>query len=447
LEETALSDSDWVPSRIFSGGRLQRQVYHRSVLPNGLRVVTSPRKEAESVAVGIWMGVGARYESARLNGISHFLEHLIFKGTKTRTSRQIKAAVEGVGGVLNAFTDEEFTCLWAKIQPKDLAETLAVLSDMVLNSQCVVKEVNKERQVVKEEIRMYKDLPMQHVHDLLNTLLWPGHPLGRDIAGTEASLDGISRKELLKFQKRYYTPGNIVVAVCGKVSHAQVMEGLAPLWKGIPRGRRVSCQGPGPRQRRPRLRVEAKETEQTHLSLGFHAFPRNHPQVHALSLLNIVLGGNMSSRLFHEVREVRGLAYEIGSHVKRFRDTGLFSVSAGVEHRHLVRCLEVVLKQLKKVRKEGVTAKEFEQAKEYLTGQVLFSLEDTTEHMSWIGECEMLLGHVEPVEGILEQLKTLRKAELTQAARAILRPDQLSLAVIGPVAAKVRGRIEGLLGS
>ncbi len=189
-----------------------RQAYHRTVLENGLRILSAPRWESESVAIGIWIGVGGRYESARLNGISHLLEHLLFKGTRQRSSHQIKVAIEGKGGALNAFTDEEFTCLYAKVQPKNLGLTVEVLTDMILSSKLDPREMEKERAVVIEEIRMYRDFPMQYVHDLLNHLLWPNHPLGREIAGTERSLTRIRRRDLSRFQKRTYTPRNICIA-------------------------------------------------------------------------------------------------------------------------------------------------------------------------------------------------------------------------------------------
>ena len=421
------------------------QAYHRTVLPNQLRIVSAPRHEAESVAVGIWINAGGRYETKRVNGISHFLEHLLFKGTKTRSSRQIKEAVEGVGGILNAFTDEEFTCVWAKVQPKELASVLEVLSDMVLHPEFQPREITRERQVVLEEIRMVKDLPMQYVHDLLNMLLWPKHPLGMILAGTEKSVGRIERKDLMSFQKRFYTPSNIVIAACGRHSHRDLVEAATRLWNKVPSGRRQKSSRIRQRQASPRFKIEKKETEQTHLSLGFHAFPRNHPQVHALNLLNIVLGGNMSSRLFQRVREERGLCYEIGSQVKRYRDTGFFSVSAGVEHRHLVRCLRLVLKEMGRLRREQVSPKEFEQAMEFFVGQILFSMEDTVDHMCWMGESEMLLNRIEPVEGVLEQVKRVRRKDLKEAARSIVRPEHLSLAVIGPVKEKVRFTISQLL--
>lgn len=425
--------------------RIRRQAYHRTVLPNGLRIVSAPRPDAESAAVGVWMGVGARYEPVRLNGISHFLEHLLFKGTRTRSSRQIKESIEGTGGSFNAFTDEEFTSVVAKVQPKDLGSTVEVLTDMVRHPKLDAREMDKERAVVLEEIRMYRDLPMQFVHDLLNTLLWPNHPLGRDIAGTPESLARIRRRDVADFQRRHYVPRNIVISACGRLTHRSLVEAVTGAWKSAAAGRPAAYRKAVQRQRRPRLKVETKETEQSHFSLGFHAFPRNHPQVHALNLLHVILGGNMSSRLFQRVREERGLAYEIGSQIKRFRDTGLFSISAGVEHKNLVPCLKVVLGELRRLRKEAVSEAEFGQAVEYLTGQILFTLEDTVEHMCWMGESEMLLGRVHAAEQVLAQIGRVKRRDLTQAARVILRDDHLSLAVIGPVKPKAQNRILGML--
>ncbi len=427
--------------------RVRRQVYHRTVLENGLRVVSAPRPQAESVAIGLWIAAGGRYENRRINGISHFLEHLLFKGSRHYSSRAIKTAIEGRGGTLNAFTDEEFTCLWAKVQPKELEKTVEVLSDMVLHPALAPKEIQKEASVIVEEIRMYKDLPMQSVHDLLNNLLWPRHPLGFSLAGTEQTVLRLRRGDLAGYQRRFYCPRNIVVAACGRLNHRRLVEGVSRLFGQVPPGRPQPFAKVREIQRKARFKIESKETEQTHLCLGFHAFPRNHPSVQALNLLNVVLGGNMSSRLFERVREQKGLAYEIGSQVKRFKDTGLFSISAGVEHRHLVRCLALILKELAAIRRQRVTPKEFEQAREFFVGQVLFSLEDTVDHMCWVGECEMLLGRIEPVEHILHQVAHVRIGDLQEAARKILQPSRLSLAVVGPVKEKVSSRLERFLGT
>ena len=421
------------------------QGYHRTILPNGLRIVSAPRHGAESVSVGVWINAGGRYEKARVSGISHFLEHLLFKGTKTRSARQIKEMVEGTGGALNAFTDEEFTCVLAKVLPSRLETAVEVLTDMVLHPALEPSQMEKERQVVMEEIRMYQDLPMQFVHDLLNTLLWPNHPLGRILSGTEKSVKRIERSDIRAYHQRHYVPRNIVVAACGKLSHRSLVEAVRALWARQPAGHPQKAARVHQRAHKPRLKVERRKTEQTHFSIGFHAFPQNHPQIHALNLLNVILGGNMSSRLFQRVREDRGLCYEIGSDVKRYRDTGLFSVSAGVEHRHLVRSLQVILKELSRLRREKVTPKEFEQALEYSVGSILFALEDTMEQMHWMGECEMLLGRVQPVEELLGHLGRVRREDLIPVARTILTPRHLSMAVIGPVEPAVSDRISRIL--
>ncbi|MCM8794784.1 MAG: insulinase family protein [Candidatus Omnitrophica bacterium] len=422
-----------------------RQVYHKTLLDNGLRIVSAPRHDAESVSVGLWIGAGGRYENSRLNGVSHFLEHLLFKGTKNRTSRQIKESIEGAGGSLNAFTDEEYTCVLAKVLPEDLESTVEILTDMVLHASLEEREIEKERQVIMEEIRMYKDLPMQYVHDLLNRLLWPDHPLGMDLTGTERSVGRISRSDLVSYHRRFYTPRNVVIAACGRLSHRALVDTVRRFWDRLAPGTRHVSRRPRQRQSRPRLKIEFKETEQTHFSIGFHAFPRNHPHVYALSLLNVILGGNMSSRLFQKVREDRGLAYEIGSQIKRYRDTGYFSVSAGVEHKHFFQSLQVVLKELMRIRREAVTGKEFEQAKEFLNGQILFALEDTMEHMSWIGECEMTLEEIQPAEKILQQIAQVRRSDLTNVARQVVRRQHLNLALIGPVKKEGYSRIAGTL--
>lgn len=422
-----------------------RQDTHRTVLPNGLRIVSVPRPEAESVTVGVWINVGGRHESARLNGISHFLEHLLFKGSRRYSSRMIKEQIEGRGGVLNAFTDEEFTCVWAKVQPKDLGPAVDVLTDMVLAPRLDPAEMEKERSVILEEIRLVRDLPMQSVHDLLNSLLWPDHPLGRVLSGTEASVRRIRRQDMLSARHRFYTPVNIVIAACGRLSHRELVERLSRRWAALPPGRLQKSRRPLESQSRPRLKVEFKETEQTHLCLGFHAFPRNHPHAQALNLLNVILGGNMSSRLFQKVREDRGLAYEIGSQVRRFRDTGLFSVAAGVEHRHLPRCLQVIVAELKRVCRESVKPQEFERAVEFFAGQLLFSLEETSEQMCWLGECEMILGRVQPVEAVIAQVRRARREDLREVARRILRSSRLSMAVIGPVQGRTLDRLNSLL--
>jgi len=399
----------------------------------------------ESVALGIWMAAGGRYESARVCGISHFLEHLMFKGTMHRSARQIKEAIEGLGGSVNAFTDAEFTCVYARVPVRHVTSALTVLMDMVLHPRLTSSDIECERQVILEEIKMYLDMPMQHVQDLLGALMWPNQPLGMFLAGTEASVRRIRRRDLAAYCRRFYTPANMVVVAAGPISHRMLVEQVHAVFDPVPPGTVQRFRRAYQRQRGPRVRCTVKETEQMHASLGFHAFPRDHPRGHGLNLLHVILGGNMSSRLFHQVREVRGLAYEIGTQVKRYRDTGAFTIVAGVEHRKFLEALRVILQELGRIRRQPVAADEFERAREFYTSQLLLTLEDTIDHMLWLGENEMVLGFADPLEAILEGIRQIKPSDVTRVAREVLQPRHLNLAVIGPLKAREQQRARALL--
>ncbi|MBI4227932.1 MAG: insulinase family protein [Candidatus Omnitrophica bacterium] len=417
----------------------------KTVLSNHLRVVSVPMAQMESVALGVWMAAGGRYESARLCGVSHFLEHVMFKGTLTRTARQIKEQIEGLGGSMNAFTDVELTCLYAKVPARHAAIALEVLLDMALHPRLTAGDIERERQVILEEIKMCLDTPMQYVQDLLGTVMWPRHPLGMFLAGTPASVRRIRRRDLTAYWRRFYTPANMVVAAAGPLSHRLLVEQVSALVGRVPPGRAQRFRRASHGQRRARWDCTVKDTEQTHAALGFHAFPRNHPHIHGLNLLHVILGGNMSSRLFHQVREVRGLAYDIGSQIKRYRDTGSFTVSAGVEPKKFLQALRVILEELRRVRREPVTSDEFARAQEFYTGQLVLALEDTVDHMLWVGESELMLERIVPVERILDEVRRARPADVTRAAREVLLPARRNLAVIGPVTPRQRREAQALL--
>ncbi|MDI6606695.1 MAG: pitrilysin family protein, partial [Candidatus Omnitrophota bacterium] len=287
------------------------QSYQKSALDNGLKLVSYNMPQRQSLALGIWIKVGGRFEDAGNKGISHFLEHLLFKGTKKYSCRKIKESIEGVGGTLNAFTSEEVTCYLVKLPAayQDLA--LDILSDMVLNPSLPAEEVEKERTVILEEIKMYKDLPQSYVHELLEGLLWPGQPLGMNIAGTFESVAGIKREEISLFRENHYTAPNIVISAAGLLEHEQLLEKIKGMFSSPAKKQLNQFLPAKDKQAKPQLKILHKETEQSHLALGFHSLRRDHPLRYALSLLHIILGANMSSRLFNEVREKRGLAYEI----------------------------------------------------------------------------------------------------------------------------------------
>jgi predicted Zn-dependent peptidase len=406
----------------------------RFKLENGLRVAARRLDYAQSVSLGIWISIGSRYEAAGEKGISHFLEHLLFKGSRRYSCRKIKELIEGVGGSLNGFTSEEHTCYLVKIPHRHLPGALDILSDMVINPSLRASDIDKEKTVVLEELKMYRDLPQSYVNELLDGLLWPEQPLGSPVIGTVETVNNISRDSLKYFQKKHYTPANIVVSASGMLDYdslsGRVKNIFSPLGGFSPNTFSASHQF----QNKPRLRVFHKDTEQTHMALGFHALKRDDPLKHALSLLHIILGANMSSRLFNEVREKNGLAYEIGTGVKRYHDTGAFIVHAGIDNRKVPECLDLILRELGKVKKSLVSEGEFRRAKEFYLGQLSLAREDTMEDMLWMGESVSCLDKVFSFSQVAQAVKNISRGDLRLLACRIFKTGLLNLALIGPLA-------------
>lgn len=415
--------------------------YSLTTLENGLRVLTAPMKNRESAAVAVWVKAGGRYEPKKISGVSHFLEHMMFKGTPTRSIRQIKEEIEGVGGVLNAFTGEEMTCYFAKLLKPYYPRALEVLSDMVLHATVPADELAKERTVILEEIKMYRDLPSHHVHDLMGELLWPNQPLGRSLAGPAETVSGMSRSEILKYKKDYYHPGNILVSVSGDVDPEEVLARVSGIYSGRSKQKPSVFVPADSKQSRPRTHYFEKKTEQTHLVIGLHALPRNHPDRYKLGLLHVILGANMSSRLFEEVREKRGLAYEIKSGMSGYQDAGAFMVSAGVETKKTVRTVEVILRELGKVRKSFVKPGELRRAKDYFMSQVSMSVEDTLDHLLWAGEKALCSGELPDKTEIRQKVESVTLEDIQQVAQKIFRTGNLNLSLIGPVPEKMQREI------
>ncbi len=416
--------------------------YHLTGLSNHLQVLTLPMGERESAAVAIWVKVGGRYESQRISGVSHFLEHMLFKGTRRRSSRQIKKEVEGVGGMLNAFTGEESTCYFAKLPATHFAKALDVLADMVKEATLTVKEFERERPVILEEIKMYRDQPAQYVHELMSELLWPDQPLGRSIAGVPGTVTAIRRSAMAAFKKKHYQPQNILVSVSGPVTHGEVMsltEKCFPSRNGGPSSRFTPART---MQRRPRFLFIEKDTEQTHLAIGFHGFSRQDPRRYALGVLNIILGANMSSRLFEEVRERRGLAYEIKSGIGHYQDTGSVTLSAGVENRKTRLAIRVALQELTKLTKKNVPAEELRRAKDYYSGQFLMGLEDTLDHLLWVGEKVLYREGLPDRREIIRSIEKVTPEDIRKVARNIFQTSRINLSLIGPLKKNEQKRIE-----
>lgn len=421
-------------------------MYEKSTLDNGLRLVTYRMPQRNSAAVGIWIGTGGRYEEKANKGIAHLIEHLSFKGTKKYSANKIKESIEGVGGSLNAFTSEEFTCYLTKIIAKYLPLAFRVLSDMILEPLFTEKDLEKEKAVILEEIKMYRDLPQSYVNELLEELLWPDHPLGMNLAGTFESVNMMKRPQVVGFQNAFYHPANIVVSVSGSLEHKRVFEHIAKIFSKAKPQKNISCKKALVSQDAPRARFFYKDTEQSHLAMGYHSYKRNHPDRHAVGLLHIILGANMSSRLFNEVREKKGLAYEIGTHPRYFYDTGAFFIHAGVDNRKVSAAISTILKEMHRIAKEPVSRNEFSRAKEYYTGQLLMSLEDTLDHMIWMGEQESALRRIKSAQDILDEIGKVTIEDAQRVARDIFRNTNLNLAVIGPQKKKEQDEVRLMTG-
>lgn len=408
-------------------------MYKKSELKNGITVVSQPFKDRESVAIGVWVNTGGRYEDDRIKGAAHFFEHMAFKGSRKYSCNEIKEKIEGVGGALNAFTSEEQTCFFAKVPRKHFEQTFDILADIVFFPNIDKKDLEKERTVILEEIKMYHDLPQYRVVELLDGLLWPNHPLGESLAGTAKSVGEMSAKDLSAFHKRYYVPGQVVVSVSGAIDHKLVEFTVSKKLAGV-KGEVDSQFIPAQNhQAKPQVAFVRKDIEQMHVALGSIGFHTNHPDLYVLGLLNVILGGNMSSRLFNEVREKRGLAYAISSGVKSLDDTGLVMIRAGVDNTKIVSAVEVILKELAKICKSGVSEDELKRAKDYFTGQFLLGLEDTLDHMLWIGETVISGDRVKSPEDVVREVQRVKAADIKRVACAIFDPKRLNLAVVGPL--------------
>ena len=418
-------------------------MYQATRLENGLTVATAEMPHMASVSLGIWVGVGGRCEAEEVGGISHFIEHMLFKGTKRRTARDISQAVEGIGGYLNAFTSEEHTCFYAKAGHGHFEDLLEVLTDMFLHSTFDAGELAKEREVIKEELAMYLDQPQQYVQELLNAALWPGQPLGRSITGTVKTLDAISRERMFDFQRSHYMAEGVVIAAAGRLRHAEVLRAVGRRARQFPGGPRPRFEPVTGAQERPVVRLHTKKTEQTQIALGVRACSRHQEQRFALRLLNAVLGENMSSRLFQTVREEKGLAYSIYSGNSFFDDTGDLVISAGLDLGNLEKTLKIILREIQRLREELVPAAELRRARDYLTGQLDLSLENSENQMMWVGEQWLGYGKILPPERVKQRLAEVTPRQVRAAAREFFRAEKLNLAMVSPL--KSAAKVEKLL--
>lgn len=413
-------------------------MFEKTVLDNGLRVVSSSLPHTRSVSISIFIGAGSRYESDDVAGVSHFLEHMLFKGTKRRpTAREISEEIEGIGGVMNAGTDKELTVYWAKVGDHRFAATLDILADSLLNSLLDAQELEKEREVILEELAMTEDSPADIVNILIDELVWPHQPLGRDTGGTPDSVKAIRRDDVIRYLGQLYVPQNTVVAIAGNVTHQEVIERVGEClgdWQPRPFATWYPAQIPNDT---PRLRLRSKKTEQAHFCLATPGYSAAHPDRYVLDVLNAVLGEGMSSRLFLEIREKRSLCYDVHSYVNHYLDTGSTVVNAGVDPSKLDEALRAVIDELLKMF-DGVPEKELAKAKEFIKGRLQLRMEDTRAVASWLGGQELLRREILTVDEVLKIVDDVSAESLQRVARELFATDAYRLAVVGPFRSETR---------
>ncbi len=407
-------------------------IFTQERLEHGAQLAVAQMPHVESVSVGFWLGVGGRQESRRQNGIFHFLEHMLFKGTTKRNAREISEAIEGVGGYLNAFTAEEMTCYYARASATHLPLVVDVLSDMLLRATFPAAEIERERGVIQEEIRMYEDQPSQLAQDVATSLLWPASPLGRPLLGTSDIIQRMKRRDLLNYRRKFYHTGNLCITVAGKTDLAEVKELLRPLLRQFPTGSRATFAPVSRRQTKPRFQVVRKSIEQTQFVIGMRGVSRHDPRRSAFRLMSVMLGENMSSRLFQNVREKHGLAYSIGSGANYYQETGSFFINAGVENSKATQAMRLTLHTIKQLAGRAPSMRELRRAKEYTYGQIHLNLESTDNQMMWLGEG--LLGHDRVInpEKLVRQIEAVTPEEVRAAASLLVHDERLNIAVVSP---------------
>lgn len=403
-------------------------------LPNGLKIITVEMSEAQSVSAHILIGTGSRQEDFKVNGgVSHFLEHLLFKGTKKRPSAKIiSEQIDEVGGWNNAYTSNDVTNYYVKVPKRHAALALDILADMMTGSLLDPEEVNRERGVIVEEMNVYRDDPARFVGVLLPPLLWPGDPLGYDIIGTEEVINKIPRDAVASYMQKHYQPSNMVVAVAGRIKHEAVVEQVKELLGGLKKGQVAKIKPVGPKIAKELSNVVAKDTAQAHFTIGCRAYPYDHPDDPASKIITNILGRGMSSRLFVNVRERKGLAYSVYAAVQNFVDTGMFEAYAGVNLDKIPQAVEAVMEELSRIRHEMVSAEELEKAKNQARGGLQMSMEVNVNVANYFGTQLVLLDKVEDTEQTLEKIEAVTAEDVLRVAKQMLAPANLRMGIIAP---------------
>ncbi|MBT1075859.1 M16 family metallopeptidase [Geobacter grbiciae] len=407
----------------------------KTILDNGVRVISEYMPHAHSVSIGIWVANGSRHERREHNGVAHFIEHLLFKGTVRRSALDIAREIDSVGGVLNAFTSREYVCYYAKVLDKNLPQAVDLLTDIFLNSTFDPEEIEKERKVVLQEISMLEDSPDDYVHDLFHRSFWRGHPLGMSILGSAESVSNLSRDAIVGHRDAMYRSEDIIVAVAGNVRHDELLKLIRGSFDSVPEGTgRNCCHLPVYDQK---LEIVEKDLEQLHICLGTKSLPHNHPRRFEAYLMNTILGGSMSSRLFQEIREHLGLAYTVYSYVVSHTDAGSLVVYAGTSPEKLSDVLEITCSELRRLKFEPVPATELEAAREQLKGNILLSLESSDNRMTKLAKNEIYFGRYLSLAELTGGFDSATADGIAELANDFFSGDYVTLALTGKISGQI----------
>lgn len=411
-----------------------KEKYNKTILPNGIKVITESLPNFHSVSIGVWVNVGTRFENSGQYGASHFIEHMVFKGTKTKSARDIAEIFDSIGGQLNAFTEKEQTCFYARVVDSHLPLAIEIIADMLQNSVFDRDDMERERGVILEEIRMYEDSPEEMVFDLFNKVMMNNHSLGRPILGDKKDVEKISRDDLLGFMRDYYTSNNIIISAAGNLSHRSVVSLVKKHFRSLPcRSKKLKYGKP---VIKPHTMVKYRQCEQVYICLGGEGISQTDKDKYKFFLMDSILGGSMSSRLFQEIREKRGLVYTISSFMGSYRDCGLLGIYAGTNTQNIKKVISLIKSILNDIYKNGVSKEELIRAKEHIRGTIYLALESTSNRMIRLVKTELFHGRLIPHQEIIDKIEKVTLRGIKEISRKYLNPELLRPVILGPV----RGR-------
>jgi predicted Zn-dependent peptidase len=406
-------------------------MYRKDTLTNGIRVVSETLPKSRSVSIGVWVKVGSRHEPEEIGGVSHFIEHLFFKGTEKRTAKDIAIEMDSIGGEMNAFTSQETTTYYAKVVDDHLPVAIDILSDILLHSKFDPLEMEKERKVILEEIKGVEDTPDDYIHELFTNTVWADNSLGRPILGTRDTIKALKHKDIVSYIDDYYSPKEIVISVAGNFEHARLVELLNESFGKLARG------GTAKKEVTPAFNqaivVKKKQLEQVQICVGCKGMPYTHEDRFVISALNTVLGNSMSSRLFQEIREQNALAYSIFSYVTSYRDTGLLTVYAGTDPSNALEVVRLVTRELRKIKDEGITSAEETRVRNQIKGSLVLSLESSTSHMSRLARQEIYFGKYLSMDDIIKGVEKVTAEQVQRVATQLFTRENTSLTILGPL--------------